>query len=337
MATLFDVAKLSGVSISTVSHVVNLTRKVSPDTAARVRAAIEQTGYRPNPIARALRRSTTESIGFIASDIGNPYFTDVIRGIEASSREAHQMLLLANSDNDPVIELEAIRALAERRVDGLIVTLTPESGTTVIPYLASLDMPVVLIDRAADANMDQVLVENVLSTATLVRHLLDLGHRRVGMIAGVPGISTTVERIEGWRMAYAEAGLPVDEELLVSGQSRTGPAEAAALRLLALTEPPTAIVAGNNSMTRGALLALRSHGERVPTDIALVGFDDFEWAAEMEPSLTVVAQPTYEVGRQAVELLLRRLAKPTRRRRVVRLDPAFVHRRSCGCPPDDLN
>lgn len=331
MATLFDVAKLSGVSISTVSHVVNLTRKVSPDTAARVRAAIEQTGYRPNPIARALRRSTTESIGFIVSDIGNSYFTDVIRGVAASALAAQQTLLLAISDDDPVIELEAIRALAERRVDGLVVSLTPESGAAVIPHLASLDMPVVLIDRAADANLDQVLVENVLSTAALVRHLLDLGHRRVGMIAGAPGISTTVERIEGWRMAHAEAGLQVDEGLLVNGQSRSGPAQVATLGLLRLVEPPTAIVAGNNSMTRGALLALRSEGKQVPTDVAVVGFDDFEWAAEMEPSLTVIAQPTYEVGQKAVELLLRRLAKPTRRRQVVRLDPTFIHRQSCGC------
>jgi LacI family transcriptional regulator len=179
--------------------------------------------------------------------------------------------------------------------------------------------------------MDQVLVENVESTAQLVGHLIKLGHRRIGLVAGVPGISTTEERIEGWRRAHIIAGLPQDEALVVYGYSRMDPARVAAEELMSLPNPPTGIAAANNTMTIGVLRGLEAHGFRVPDDIALVAFDDFEWADLFEPRLTVIAQPTADIAKQAMRLLLSRIADPSEQPRMVRIKPKFVHRHSCGC------
>ena len=333
MAKVVEVARLAGVSISTVSHVVNGTRFVSEATRARVVDAIAATGYTPNSVARALRRDTTDSIGLAVSDIGNPYFTDVIRGVEFQARAAGMILLLANSDDDPSRELEAIRALQERRVDGLIISPTAGSRESVFPRLAQLQIPVVLIDRIVEGvtTFDQCGVENEEPTRQLVSHLLGHGHRRIGMIAGIAGISTTDERLSGYRAALEDAGLPYSSDLVVHAGSRADPAVDAVKKLMRVTEPPTALVVGNNLMTIGVLRGLHDIGLAVPRDVALVCYDDFDWADLFQPRLTTIAQPTYAIGCEAVRLLLRRLAHRDAPPRIVRLNPSFVCRESCGC------
>lgn len=329
MATLSDVARLAGVSITTVSHVVNDSRRVSPQARERVLDALAKTGYRPNTVARALRRATTESIGFVASDISNPYSTAVIRGIELAARKAGHTLLVATSDDDPDLEQEAIQALNQRRVDGLIIAPTTGSSPQTLEQIKALSIPVVLIDQYTKVGLDQVLVDNTRSVRAMVGHLIDLGHTRVGMVAGLAGVSTTKERVTGWRGAHEEKA---NDDLLVYGGADADAAAEGLRQLMALPEPPTAVFCGSNTIAVGVIRALKGLKLRVPQDVAVASFDDFEWADAFEPRLTVIAQPTFEIGREAVRLLTRRLADPARRRVVSRLRPILVHRDSCGTP-----
>ncbi len=328
--TLKAVAQDAQVSISTVSHVLNETRFVEEETRERVRASIEKLGYSPNRLARSLRGLSTDSIGLVVSDIANPYYTGVIRGVEEECRRQGKTLLLTSSDDDPSLEEAAIETLREHQVDGLIVALT--SGTTdrVLGDISRLDVPVVLIDRMADVPVDQVGAENIEATAALVGHLIAMGHTRIGFISGVPGISTSSERLLGYRSALAANGIPLDESLVRSGHSRTDPARDATIALLRDAPDCTAIVSGNNLMTLGVLKAAHETGRRVPQDLAVVSFDDFEWTDVFQPRLTTMAQPSFEIGKAAIELLLRRVRSPEAPIEFVRIAPTFVHRESCG-------
>ncbi|MGW3265606.1 LacI family DNA-binding transcriptional regulator [Streptomyces sp. NPDC001056] len=344
MATMADVARSAGVSVATVSHVLNGTRPVSPGTRQAVLDAVDALGYTPNTLARSLVTARTRSIGLAVSAISNPYFTEILQGIEAAALEAGYGLLLADPHDDPLHERKVVQLLHERRVDGVIAAPSAQPGE-LVGYLGRHAVPTVFLDRMIDPpgagdtapaegvpRFDQVGAENAAPTARLVAHLAGLGHRRIGMVAGLPGLSTTRERVAGYRDGLAAAGLAHDERLLVSGNSESAGAERATAALLALPEPPTALVTANNAMTLGALRALHRHGLSVPGDIALCCFDDFPWADLFSPRLTAFAQPSRELGAQAVRLLLERLAEPDRPPRTVRLPCAFVHRTSCGCP-----
>jgi LacI family transcriptional regulator len=331
MATMAQVAREAGVSITTVSHVVNGTRPVHPETVARVTAAMARTNFTPNTIARALAGAKTQSIGLAINGISNPYFMDVIAAIEAAGARAGYTLLLVDTHDEAAHELHAARTLVQRRVDGLL--LAPSAGAMegVLPYLAESGTPLVVLDRFVPADVDQVAVENEAPMAALVEHVLGHGHRRVALVAGLDGLTTTVERERGYRRALHAAGLPFDAELVRSGGSRREPAHAAVDALLALPEPPTAIVTANNAMTIGALQALGDRGVRVPDDVALAVFDDFEWATVVRPQLTAVAQPTRLIGERAVELMLRRIADPDAPAERLTLPAELRVRESCGC------
>lgn len=330
MTTMAEVAREAGVSTTTVSHVLNGTRPVSERTVRRVYAAVERTGYRPNSIARALAGAPTHSIGLAVSGISNPYYMDVIAAIELQASKRGYTLLLGDTHDEPQKELQMVQELLRRRVDGLILAPSPHADEHALRFLASQRAPVVLIDRMMPVEVDQVGPENEEPTAQLVAHLARLGHRRIGFVAGLEGLSTTTERIRGYRAGLLRSGLPVVESLIAYGDSRHEPARAATHRLLDAAAP-TALVAGNNAMTIGVMHALRERGLRVPEEIALVAFDDFEWSELFRPHLTVIAQPTGEIGAQAVELLLSRLSDPALPPRTLRLQPTFVHRESCGC------
>ncbi|MEU8929439.1 LacI family DNA-binding transcriptional regulator [Streptomyces sp. NPDC048409] len=340
MPTMADVARSAGVSVATVSHVLNETRPVLPHTRQAVLDAVEELGYTPNTLARSLVTSRTRSIGLAVSAISNPFFTEILQGVEAAALEHGYGLLIADPHDDPEHERKVVRLLHERRVDGMIVAPSADP-VALLAYLGRHDVPTVLLDRVVDEDVDgaprfdQVCAENTGPTARLVAHLADLGHRRIGLVAGLSGLSTTDERITGYRQGLAAAGLPLDDALVVPGNSESAGAERATAALMSLTPPPTALVTANNAMTIGALRALRAHGLRVPDDIALCCFDDFAWADLFSPRLTAVAQPSREIGAEAVRVLLERLAAPGRAARTVRLPCAFVHRTSCGCPEAD--
>ncbi|MET8559645.1 LacI family DNA-binding transcriptional regulator [Streptomyces flaveolus] len=355
MATMADVARSAGVSVATVSHVLNGTRPVLPHTRQAVLDAVDALGYTPNTLARSLVTSRTRSIGLAVSAISNPYFTEILQGVEAAALEAGYSLLIADPHDDPRHERKVVQLLHERRVDGMIVAPSANPGD-LVGYLRRHAVPTVFLDRLVDAraaediapgggpdgaaaspgtpHFDQVCAESAAPTALLVAHLAGLGHRRIALVAGLPGLSTTSERVSGYREGLAAAGLAYDARLLVSGNSESAGAERATADLLAQPDPPTALVTANNAMTIGALRALRRHGRSVPDDLALCCFDDFAWADLFSPRLTAIAQPSRELGARAVRVLLDRLAEPDRPARTVRLPCAFVHRTSCGCPEE---
>lgn len=331
VTTMADVALEAGVSTTTVSHVLNGTRHVNEETVSRVRAAIARTGYRPSSIARGLAGAPTQSIGLAISGISNPYFMDVIAAIEAEAAQAGHFLLLGDTHDEPRRELQMIEELVLRRVDGLLLAPSAEAEGYALAYLAAQSVPTVLVDRFLPVEMDQIGTENEEASRDLVQHLIDGGHERIGLIAGLQGLSTTEERIYGYRSALTRNDLPVNPSLIEYGASAHETARKAVHRLLDGPDHPTALVAGNNAMTIGAMHALRDRGLVVPEDVALVAFDDFEWADLFSPRLTVVAQPTREIGTRAVRLLLERIASPQKAPEIVRLAPQFVHRDSCGC------
>jgi LacI family transcriptional regulator len=329
MATMADVARLAGVSIATVSHVLNGTRTVRPETRALVLDAVRAADYTPNTVAQALATARTTTIGLALPAISNPFLGELIHAIEAESARQGYTLLLVDPHEDPDYEDTVVRRLQGRRVDGVLLAPSARPQAA-LRHLTSRGVPTVLVDRLIDARMDQVGSENVEAVAGLVAHLAGTGHERIALVAGHPGLQTTIERVEGYRLGLRRAGLSA--ELLVDGHSAEEPARVAVHALLARAAPPTAVITANNSMTIGAMQAFREAGLRVPEDLALACFDDFPWADLFAPRLTVVAQPFADIGREAVRLLLRRMADPTAPPQTIRLPPRFVHRDSCGCP-----
>lgn len=326
-----EVARLAGVSIATVSHVLNGTRPVRPKTRERVLAAVRRADYTPNTVARSLATARTTTIGLALSAISNPYFGDLLRSVEDSAAIAGYTLLLADPREEPDYELTVVRRLQQRRVDGLVLAPSAQPHAA-LGYLAERRVPTVLVDRLIDVGLDQVGSENIGPVTELVCHLAGHGHRRIALVAGHPGLATTVERRRGYQIGLGKAGLELLDELVVDGYSEDEPARRAVHRLLALADPPTAIITGNNSMTIGAMTALREAGVPVPGGMALAVFDDFPWAGLFSPGLTAIAQPFAEMGRRAVELLLARMANPDAPAQTVRLPPTVVLRESCGCP-----
>jgi LacI family transcriptional regulator len=327
-----DVAKRARVSTSTVSHVLNGTRKVSAKTVEAVQRAVQELGYIPNTLARSLARSRTNTIGVAISALSNHYFSETVHAIETECARHGIMMLFVDTHDDPAQELRVVQALHHRRVDGILLAPSSDPQRAALAYLRSNAIPSVLVDRMAIEGFDQVGVENRESTAELVRHLIGHGHRRICMIAGHRGLSTTEERIEGYRQALFEADIPWDPPLLIDGESNSESARVATAALLRLNPPPTAILAANNLMTIGAMHALRDANIDVPEQMALVGFDDFDWADFFLPRLSVIAQPVQALGARAVQLLLQRIDHPEGKRLSERLAPTLRIRNSCGCP-----
>jgi len=328
--TMADVAKRANVSITSVSHVLNRTRPVSASTERSVLAAVADTGYIPDHVVRSLRHTGSRTIGLAMSAISNTYFSEVVRSAEqALSREGYS-LLLADTHDEEVQEMRAVNELLSRRVDAILLAPSAHPDRA-LDHAARQQVPVVLIDRTTEHRLDQVAAENVNATATLVTHLADLGHRHIAMIGGRHGLSTTVERLMGYRRGLRQARLRFNNDLMTTGDSTVDGGRHAALDLLSSQRPPTAVVVGNNAMTIGVMHAARDRGVSIPADLALVGFDDFEWADLFHPRLTVMGQPLQAMGEQAAEMLLSRLRHPSTPARRVIMQPQLIHRESCGC------
>jgi LacI family transcriptional regulator len=328
MITISDVARAAGVSISTVSHVVNGTRDVAPDTEQLVNEAIARIGYQPNDLARSLELDATRTVGLAISTLSNPYFGDIIGAVEAECARLGLMVFLADTQDDAEKELAVIHVLHQRRVDGIIFAPSAEP-IQALDYLLNSGLPCVLLDRMADRRFDQVGVDNVNAMDVLVEHVLLKGHRDIAFVAGQPGFATTIERIAGFQAALESRGIELPAEWIVTGSATTTDASEAAHRLLTGPQRPSVIVTGNNLATIGVMRAVRELGLTVPDDVSLVGFDDFEWANLFEPRLTLVEQPCAELGRQAAALLIERIAAPTGPRRSVRLPTMLNVRASC--------
>ncbi len=328
MANIRDIAREAGVALSTVSHVLNDTRYVSPELRARVQAAADRLGYRRNGLARSLRTNRTQTIALVIPDIANPYYPALARGVQDVADAARFTTVVCNSDRSAAKERAIADALFDRRVDGVV--FSPASGDRgVLDALAELDRPVVLIGSRVDDPRFDVVMTAPRGAYEPVRHLAALGHRRIALVGGRSG-DARPDKFTGYAAGLADAGLAVDDELVVAGDYTQAGGEAAAAALMARPSPPTAIVAANDLMAIGSLLWLRRAGYEVPRDVSVVGFDDIPQASIVSPPLTTVAVPKYEMGRVAADLLRQRLNGDGGERRRVVLPHRLIVRGSTG-------
>ena len=333
MPTITDVAREAGVSASTVSHVINETRFVSDQVKQRVHAAMEALNYQPNVIARSLRTRETLTVGVVVSDVTNPFFTSIVRAIEDEVLKQGYNIILCDTDEKPEREQAYLRLLMGRRVDGLIVA--PSSGNAdLLRSAIESGLPVVLLDRSIPGlTADVVLSDNESGAFDAVSYLIGIGHRRIGIIAGRLEVSTGADRMAGYVRAIQTHGIPADESLIEVAKFRRDIAYDKTMQMLNRAEPPTALFVCNNVMTAGTMAALKAAGKKVPEDISVIGFDDSEWAALMDPPLTVVAQPIVELGTRAAQTLMRRISRGrVKTPRAVVLKPELILRDSCARP-----
>lgn len=326
MATIVEVARLAGVSTSTVSHVLNETRNVEPSTRAKVMAAIEKTGYRQDAVARAMRRARTDSIGLVISDAGEPAFAEMVHGVEHAAAARGLTLILANSAEDPVREERAVNTLLSRRVDGLIIARCAESSTTVSARLESeAPRPVVLLDRVFDNSPhDQVGADNRDSMRRLVEHLQAAGHRRFLLVAGDQRVPTLVERFRGFRDAIPDADLP--QQVMVDAVDMAEVREAVTAALG--QRHASCVIAASSPLAVATLECLRDADLVIPDRIAFAAFDGFSHSDLFRPTITTVRQPAFEMGAAAVSLLIDRLGAPDASPRTLRLNQTLELRES---------
>jgi DNA-binding LacI/PurR family transcriptional regulator len=291
---------------------------------------MKQLHYQPSRLARSLRVQRSRIIGLLISDIQNPFFISLVRAVEDVALQHQYAVFLCNADENSEKEKFYLDLMQAERVAGVIVSPTRERDDPCLQLLQA-DIPFVVIDRKlADVNADTVVVDNTQNSYRLVNHLIDDGHRRIGAVLGVPIATTGRERYEGYAQALTEHQLPLSPELVCTGMPREELGHQFTNELLDLAEPPTAIFVGNNLLAMGAFRAISQRGLRIPDDIALAAFDDVDWMSLVKPGLTVIKQPTYDIGHIAAELLFRRIADPLRPVQQVMVHSVLHIRQSCS-------
>jgi DNA-binding LacI/PurR family transcriptional regulator len=327
-ARIFEVARSAGVSIATVSRVANGNARVRPRTAARVRAAMERLGYRPHALARGLAARRSHTIGLLITDITAPYFPDIVRGAQESAEAAGYVVLLGDASVHTASEDLLVKRLLERRIDGLIVA----SSRTTDEYarqLRSEDVPVVCINGPLGQFPHAVQIDQRTGARLAIEHLAGLGHERIAHITGPTGVPTRAERLAAFRAVMRERGLTYDPALIATGVSTIEDARSATVELLGMAEPPTAVFAYNDRLAVGVYQAIRAARLSVGRDVSVVGFDDVSLTEWLDPPLTSVRQPRREMGRIAVEVLLKAVeGKPAPE--LVVVQPSLVVRASTG-------
>lgn len=338
--TIRDVARLAGVSVATVSAVINGKGGVSRQLTQRVEHAVRALNYHPDHVARSLRVRQTHTIGMVMPQIASPFFAEALRGAEDGAGQEGFSVLICNSRGDANQEKSHLTALISRRVDGIL--LASEDPHFAHHWFAARAVPLVLFDRIPGGFKGTVVTtNNALAACEATEHLIRLGHQRIGVIAGPPDISTSDERLEGFRKAMNEAGLLVREEYVKRGNFSLEGGTQCALDLVKMAAPPTAIFSLNYEMTLGLMRALAETGIECPRQVSVLGFDDFvvgldgfSWATMFSPKLTTVAQPAYELGRRAMLILLGKIkAQPDAEEdRIVRLRAELRIRESTAPP-----
>lgn len=307
--TINDVAAAANVSRATAARALNGYGYVGEAVALRVAQAAAQLGYRGNRVAQALRQGQMPIIGFVPGDIQNPFFARVAHDIDGALRGSSHNLIIASSEEAETQERELLDSLYALNLRGVIVAPAASEGSAHLHRLVAEGYPLVVIDRVVPGlGCDTVSVDNAGGAREAVAYLIAQGHRRIGVIHDDSRLITAQERLAGYRSALLESGLPVDPTLMAVSQSTVQHAIDATIRLFSRRERPTALFTLDSLMTTGALLALRSMGLRVPQDVSLVGFDDFDFATFTDPQITVVSQPVGQIGALAVQLLMERIA-----------------------------
>ncbi len=303
-----DIARLARVSHPTVSRALQNSPLVNPATAAKIRKIAEAAGYRASAVARGLVTRRTRTIGLVVTTVADPFASEVACGIEQAANDHGYAVFLADSNADAERERKVVQELAERRVDGIIVT-SSRVGSDYLPMLAELNVPMVLVnDQYPGEFVHSVMIANQEGSRAVTEHLIELGHRRIAYVGDRSGYQSDTERFEGYKQALAAAGIQFVAELAAEGDGRPAAAVAAVNGLLKLADPPTAVCCYNDMTALGAMRAIRVRGLRVPDDVSVTGFDDLFFAGYLEPPLTTVRQPMRRMGQMAMENLLKLMA-----------------------------
>ena len=328
MTNISDVARAAGVSKSTVSRVLNNNPQVDAEMAERVRRAIDSLGYRPSQLAQALRTQQTRIWALLVADVRNAFYTEVVRGIEDLAYSAGYSVVLCNTDEKVDKEATYLELALAQRVAGIVLAPVRPNATHLSKVLAS-GTPIVTVNGRLDRyDVDRVLTNNAWGAEKAALHLLEGGYQRPACITGPAETTTGAERLAGFLQGMVAGGRHVDPELIRHGDYREPSGLAEMSFLLGLPAPPDAVFVANNEMTLGALEAISQAGLVIPDDIAIVGFDDLPWASLLRPSLTTVAQPTYDLGLETARLLVSRIEGYTGRAREVILSPDLKIRAS---------
>ena len=334
MTTIRDVARLAGVAPITVSRVINNNDYASKETRLRVIQAIEELGYVPNSLSQSFRWKQTGLFALLVTDITNPFWTTVARGVEDGVSDAGFNVILCNTDESDEEVERYLRVLLAKQIDGVFI-VPASNASEQVSALKKKGIPAVVLDRRfPELLIDSVRCDSEQGAYLVTKHLLSLGHERISLINGPSGLSTVEDRTSGYLRAHAETHILPAAELIFNGHFTVESGEELAAKALASPTQPTALFAANNFLTLGCLKAIRSKGLQIPQDISLVGFDDLPFMQLIEPGITVATQPAYEMGRLAVELLLSRLNKklPDNPQEIV-LPTGLIIRQSCGIPP----
>ena len=328
-ASMLDVARKAGVSKATVSHVINNTRFVETETKDRVLKSIQELGYRRNALARSLTTKRTGTVGIVVSDASNPFFGELLLGVEEVLRPQNCALIICNTNETLEYEAHYLNLLLNQRVDGIIAAATSQPWIE-LSKAEVQHTPVVFVDRTFDSlNGYYVGVDNKAGAYQGMQHLIQCGYRKIGVLAGLDRLSTMRERLDGYCQALQDAGLPINKEWIIPSQLSVDGGRNAMRELFSQPDFPEAVFINNNLLALGALLEMRELGLECIEDIGIVVFDDHPWAAVACPPLTVVRQPTRKLGQAAAEMILALINDhPVAEKRVI-LDCELVKRQSC--------
>ena len=327
--TIKDVAKKVNVSATTVSRVIHGNPKVSSEVREKVLKAIKDLNYVPNGNARAIIKKRTNVIGLVFTDISNPFYPPLLRGIENTINKSNFSLILCNTDEDPIKEEKFLRILLEKCIDGLIIVPTKSN----VPFLKTYEVrriPIVCVDRIVEnIKTDSVVVDNFHGAYIATQHLIQNGHKRIAIVGGDQGIYTISERLNGYLRALEEHNLSLDASLHAMGGFTIEDFVNSTIKLFSFPKPPTAIFSAGNLATVGIYIALNKLQKNIPKDVAVIGFDDLTWVEALNPPLTAVSQPIYQIGATAAQLLLQRLLNegPKEKQNIV-LNTTMILRKS---------
>lgn len=329
-----EIARESGVSIATVSRVLQGNSRVSRDLKAKVEEVVLRLNYRPNFSAQTLRMQKSHTVGVVVPHIGNAHFSDSVRAIQDVASDEGYTALIVNSDGEQGQEAAALRTLEARQVDGIILVSASPTGTKALTSTIDRGVPVLAMDRAIRGpSMDHVLVNTRAGTREAVLHLASKHSRRIAFLAGPSGMWTASEKFKGYMEGLKESRLEFDPDLVLPGDYTFESGEGQALALLDLKPRPDALIVANNLMTLGAMRVFLRHGVDIPGELALVGYDDALWTDVIRPAVTVVSQPTYELGASSIRTLLERLANRSAEPKRVVLDTRLILRESSARGP----
>jgi DNA-binding LacI/PurR family transcriptional regulator len=329
--SLSKVAEIAGVSIATVSRVINDSPSVNPETRLKVQQVIKDLKYKPNRVAKRLRNKNASGnlLGVLVPDLQNPFYVEVLRGIEDVAFENKYALIMCNFLQDEKKEKSYIDILQSESIDGLIAAPTSENDQHVINLIKG-GLPIVCVDRGlVGVDVDVILVENQSGAFSAVDHLVKSGYKRIAYISGLPQIPSSQQREAGYLSALTANGLKIDRNLIKYGNSRYESGVKLCEEFLDMKNPPDALFTGNNLITFGALETIQVRGVKIPKEIAIVGFDDMYWSASLNPPLTAVRQPAYEIGKRAAEQLILRINDPSRPTMSMVLKTELMIRKSC--------